>query len=195
MYFKENAKGGLIMAEFYLDFETKGINPEEDKIITIQYQQLDSRTGKKISTLNILKEWESSEKDILNKFIRILQPMKNDWSFIPVGFNLKFEFYFLYIRIKRMLQIELPLKWFLYNKPFIDIKPIFILINQGKFKGTKLSWFTNKPDHGHKVPGWYEDKNYSTIIDYIRKETDEFIQAYCYLKKKLPPFYQDYNVK
>ncbi|MCJ7769174.1 MAG: hypothetical protein MUO92_01675 [Dehalococcoidales bacterium] len=54
------------MADYYFDIET---NPKEerpdfkgDDILTIQYQQIDSRTGEKKDELVILKSWESSEK-------------------------------------------------------------------------------------------------------------------------------------
>ena len=57
------------MTSYYLDIETTGFDPKFDKIITIQYQQLDIASGKPIGNLIILKEWESSEKEILKKFI------------------------------------------------------------------------------------------------------------------------------
>jgi len=37
------------MTNFYLDIETTGLNPRKDKIITIQYQELDRSTGEPIS--------------------------------------------------------------------------------------------------------------------------------------------------
>ena len=55
------------MTEYYFDTETTGFDPSEDKIITIQFQELDRFTGKPIGDLKILKEWESSEKEILTE--------------------------------------------------------------------------------------------------------------------------------
>ena len=58
------------MGNYYFDIETTGLDPKKDKIITIQYQELDRFTGKAIGKLVILKEWESSEREILQKFIK-----------------------------------------------------------------------------------------------------------------------------
>ena len=33
------------MGNFYLDIETTGLDPTKDKILTIQYQELDRNTG------------------------------------------------------------------------------------------------------------------------------------------------------
>jgi len=35
------------MAQYYFDIETTGLNPQEDKIISIQIQELDRNTGEK----------------------------------------------------------------------------------------------------------------------------------------------------
>ena len=60
------------MAEYYFDIETyspgERPNPETDKIITIQFQRIDLRTGEPKGELIILKEWESSEKEIVIQF-------------------------------------------------------------------------------------------------------------------------------
>jgi len=60
------------MAEYYFDIETyspgEKPNPETDKIITIQFQRIDLKTGKPREKLEILKEWESSEKQIVTEF-------------------------------------------------------------------------------------------------------------------------------
>ena len=55
------------MVNYYFDIETTGINPQEHQIITIQYQELNWE-GKPKKDLIILKEWESSEEDIVTKF-------------------------------------------------------------------------------------------------------------------------------
>ena len=77
---------------YYLDIETTGLAPLHAKIITIQYMELERNTAKPMSSLKILKEWESDEKSILKKFISdsgIGDGYK--FSFIPIGFNLQFE--------------------------------------------------------------------------------------------------------
>ena len=80
------------MANYYLDIETTGLDTIQNKIITIQYMELERNTAKPTGPLKILKEWESDEKTILNKFISdsgIAEDYK--FTFIPVGFNLQFE--------------------------------------------------------------------------------------------------------
>ena len=89
--------------------------------------------------------------------------------------------------MKKLLGRELPIKWLLHDLAYLDIKSTLIMINKGLFKGTKLSWFTEKEDHGNKVPIWYKQKEYDKIVVYILSETEGFIDAYKFLKKKLPP--------
>ena len=54
------------MVEYYFDVETTGTDFEKDKIITIQWQRL-GFVGEPVGELNILKSWESSEKDVFPK--------------------------------------------------------------------------------------------------------------------------------
>ena len=61
------------MPKYYLDIETLGLEPLEDKIVTIQYAEIDYITGDQKSELTILKEWETSEKDILEKFSKFIK--------------------------------------------------------------------------------------------------------------------------
>jgi hypothetical protein len=183
------------MAVYYLDFETTGIDPFNDKIITIQYQKLNEETGRPLSPLEILREWELSEQAMLREFLDIFGYQGSKWKFIPIGFNLRFEFYFLLIRVKEVLGIDLPLKWLYFDKPYVDIKSTIIMINKGRFKGSKLSWFTDKKDHGHKIPLWYTQKQFQTIESYIIDETKEFIDAYQFLIQELPLFFEKYRSK
>ena len=123
------------MPTYYLDIETTGLDPKESKIITIQYQQLDMNTGEPIGELIILKEWESSEREMLKKFLldsRILD--EYPFSFVAIGFNLNFEHNFLKQRtiIHKLPEIDI------LSKPFIDLRAISILMNKGQFKGSGL---------------------------------------------------------
>lgn len=180
------------MTEFYLDFETLGVNPEYDKIITIQYQQVDTRTGAPKGSLTILKEWESSEKEILKEFLEVLNP-DNVWDFIPIGYNLRFELYFLQVRLRKTLKLELSNEWLYYNLPRVDIRSILVMMNEGQFKGATLDWFIDRESDNSEIPNWYEGKEYQKIEVYIEDETKRFLHAYQFMKSKLPPLFRAYR--
>lgn len=177
------------MGEFYLDIETTGLNPAKDKIITIQFQELDRYTGEAMGPLIILKEWESSEKEIIKEFIARTNILEGDWNFVPVGYNLNFEHNFLKIRTSIN---NLPLVDIL-NSPFIDLRAVGILMNKGQFKGSKLSNLTGKQEDGINIPLWYEAKNYDKIISYIINETKEFIKFNAWLYKKMPNLLMEFR--
>jgi len=63
--------------KYYLDIETTGLDELHNKIITIQYMELERNTGKPVGPLKILKEWESDEKTILKRFIEDFVPETN----------------------------------------------------------------------------------------------------------------------
>lgn len=170
------------MGEFYLDIETTGLNPTRNKIITIQFQELNRYTGEAKGELIILKEWESSEKEILKEFMSKTNILTGGFNFVPVGYNLNFEHNFLKIRttINNLPLIDI------LNNPFIDLRAIGILMNKGQFKGSKLSDITGKQEDGINIPVWYENKDYDKIIKYIKNETIEFIKFNTWLYEKMP---------
>ena len=128
----ENQKKS-IMPNFYLDIETTGLDPQNSKIITIQFAKLHDTTSQQIGELRILKEWESSEKEILKQFI-IQSEITHSYpfSFISVGFNLQFEHNFFIQRCKANGLEPIDI----FNKPHIDIKPFAVIMNNGQFKGS-----------------------------------------------------------
>jgi len=64
----------------------------------------------------------------------------------------------------------------------IDLKPIFVMINEGRFKG--WSRVIDKPEVD--VPKLYRDGKYEEIIEYIRDEAEVFLKAYHILKREMP---------
>ena len=166
---------------YYLDIETTGLDPLHDKIITIQYMELERNTAKPVGPLKILKEWECDEKTILKKFISDFIP-ENQWAFVPIGFNLEFEHKFFWQRC-----ISNGLKPFdILHGPFLDLKTIAVIMNKGEFKGASLHNITNKPHGGGNIPRLYAEKKYAEIESYIKKETDEFSILCCKLYEELP---------
>ena len=165
----------------YLDIETTGLDPLHSKIITIQYMELDEDTAKPRGPLKILKEWESDEKTIIKKFMEVFRP-GNDWAFVPIGFNLNFEHKFFWQRC-----ISNSLEPFdIFNRPFLDLHTIAVIMNKGSFKGSGLDKITNKPSSGKNIPKLYYEKNYIEIESYIKKEADEFSIFCSKLYEELP---------
>jgi uncharacterized protein YprB with RNaseH-like and TPR domain len=96
--FTEASKEGF----YYFDIETTGLNPAESKIVSIQFWHLSYTTGTPFvdAKLEILKEWESDERTILEKFIKLFIEGKDRSFFIPVGNNLDFDLPFVEYRVK-----------------------------------------------------------------------------------------------
>ena len=166
---------------YYLDIETTGFSELDDKIITIQYMQLDDRTGKPVGSLKILKEWESDEKTILKRFIEDFRP--NDrWAFVPVGYGLGFENKFFWQRcISNGLE---PIS--ILGRPFLDLMTVGVLLNRGSFKGAALDDLTSKPHDGSVIPGYYREKKYAEIERYVKEETDGFTEFCSRIYEELP---------
>jgi hypothetical protein len=119
------------LAEYYFDVETTGVDFDMDQIITIQWQRLNGFTGEPIGGLNILKCWESSERDILQRFLPNL--VCRPFDFIFVGKNLLFDFCMLNERLKFHGLGQFDIRT-LHNRVSLDIKPILVLMNGGSFK-------------------------------------------------------------
>ncbi|MCX6800628.1 MAG: ribonuclease H-like domain-containing protein [Candidatus Diapherotrites archaeon] len=178
------------MGNFYFDIETTGLDSKTAKIITIQFQELNRGTGEAIGELTILKEWESSEREILTEFIR-KSGIEEDYpfTFIPTGYNLNFEHNFL--KERTALHSLNPVD--ILNKPFIDLRAFGIIMNKGEFKGSGLDKISGKKTNGKDVPIWYQRKEYGKIIDYIKDETKSFIHLNAWLYKTMPEFLERYK--
>lgn len=171
------------MPNFYLDIETTGLDSTKDKIITIQFVELERNTGKQVGELKILKEWELGEKEVLRQFI-IQSSITNSYafSFVSVGYNLGFEHNFLLERCKAHDLDPIDI----LHKPFLDLRSVGILMNKGEFKGSGLDKITGKPQSGSAIPQWYNDKKYSEIENYIKTEASEFIIFCSWLYREFP---------
>ncbi|MGH9992033.1 MAG: hypothetical protein ACREAZ_05235 [Nitrososphaera sp.] len=177
------------MPEYYFDIETvpleqyrgdvgASFDPFKAKIISIQYQKLDSGGGR----LVILKEWEprSSERAIVEQFKKVFID-KGIWEFIPVGNNLAFECRFMKYKLKQYCALD-GLK--LGQRPMIDLKHVLVIANNGSFKGYHR--LLGKSGQAANIADWYYDRNYSAIDQYVRQEADDFVGKYSVLKELLP---------
>ena len=184
------------MPTYYVDMETTGLTELTSKIITIQYAELERKLGKNengeevwinsaqmIGPLKILKEWESDEKTIIKIFLEESGILDSyTFSFVPLGYNLQFEQKFLWQRA--MVNGLKPIN--LLSIPFIDLHTVGILMNRGEFRGSGMDKITNKPHDGKIVVDWYNEGNYKNIEDYIKNETENFLQVYGWLLNKMP---------
>ena len=172
------------MVTYYLDIETNGLDPYQDKIITIQYAELERGTGKQLGELVVLKEWElGGEEEMLKQFIE-KSPITNKYGFdfIPVGYNLGFEHNFLLARSSKynLFPIEI------LSRPCIDLRSIGIMMNKGEFRGSSLDKITGKSHSGMPIIHWYQTQNYSEIENYIENETKAFVNWYVWLHQQMP---------
>jgi hypothetical protein len=185
------------LGDYYFDIETvpknsedpnekANLDPKTGKIVTIQYQRVDTKTGIPIEPLEILKEWEDSERNILEQ----LKPLitESPWSLIPLGYNLNFEFKFLKHKFKEYFDFDFSIDEIL-ERPKNDLKLIGVILNNGNFKGATLDSFTDKEHSGHKIPIWYKEEKYDDIIKYVRKEAEAFLTFWQKLKKELPQLF------
>lgn len=171
------------LTEYYFDVETTGIDFEKDKIITIQWQEL-GFSGEPVGELNILKSWESSEKDILQKFFPnlICSP---PWNFIFIGKNMGFDFSMLSQRLKHYDIGKFDLCC-LQERFTLDIKPLLILLNSGRFSGYHKLLPKTNPTENKDIPDLYNSGKFDEIIQYIVDEAKDFTDVFQHLKKEIP---------
>ncbi|MCD6383399.1 MAG: hypothetical protein J7L88_02940 [Thermoplasmata archaeon] len=173
------------MAEYYLDIETTGLDPKRDKIISIQYQRLGAVTGRVEGELKVLKEWEMNEESILNEFLKVFFG-NSDFDFVPIGFNLPFIFSFIRERAWIKLDRKISANWLFGRKPYLDLKPVLVILNRGSFKGANLELVADLKCPGERIPQLYEEKRYKEIEEAIQDEAEKFIRFYQRVKSLLP---------
>ncbi len=176
------------MPEYYFDIETRatGDKPDyaNDEILAITYQPLDNHTGRPKGPLTILKGWETSEEEILTRFLPLFNPDR-PWQFVPIGNNLSFDHTCLIYRY-RHYGVEIK-AWKLFTeRPSVDIKGLLVLCNGGSFKGCGLDNFTRKTHSGAKIIEWVDAGDYAAVEEYIRTEAAAFIELYQYLLRSMP---------
>ena len=181
----------------YLDFETEGIEPEKDKennrLLTVQWQEIEAETGDGIEDLKIYRLWDYEiadgqydEKkfieDVLAKAVvdnrgRRIMFLHSKWP--PVlGYNLFFEQYFIDQRISANNIVCDKVLITGYMVPALDLKYAGVLINGGKFAGSALHDISRKKTSGESVLKWWGEGNTDKIIKYVEDETESFIDFY-----------------
>jgi hypothetical protein len=174
---------GISLVEYYFDIETTGLDPEHNKVITVQIQELAGRTGEPIGEIEILKEWESSEKQLLERIMPLLT-CERPFDFVTIGKNLLFDFMFLSKRAEKYGLENMDLNC-LHKRAFLDLKHILIMVNEGSFKGYDKLLRKGKQVNS-QIPELYSQGKYDEIANYIKEEAKVFIEAYQKLKKEMP---------
>jgi len=175
------------MTEYYFDIETLGTDPQDDKIITIQYQMLED--GEPVGDLVILKEWESSEGEIVKEILdkQLLEP---GWDFVPIGNRLRFDIIFIIEKAQQHGLLDWKpgdMKYYFFNKPTLDISPILVMMNDLKFLGSGIDNFTKKKK-GSIVPVHYNKGEFDEIIKYIGVERDAVLGLIAEVRAVLSTF-------
>lgn len=173
------------MTEYYFDVETEGKDPQQDRVVTIQYQQLEG--GAPQGNLTILTEWEWGEKEILRTILEkgLLEP---GWDFVPVGNRLRFDITFVAQRAEQhgLLKWEAAdLRYYFFTKPMLDLQPVLVLMNRGRFEGSGLTSFTAKEAWSNVVPPLYRKGDHAAILRYVEEERDAVLELYAEVQSVL----------
>lgn len=159
-------------------------DPANDTLITIQYQKIDLTSGEPLGALTILKEWESSEKNIVTLFHdQFFRPEMPVTHFIPVGMSLDYEYEMLIAKFRKYNLPAVTSHQLYYQRPRFDLKPVIVLLNDGRFTGARLDSFSPKKFDESHMKKWYEHKEFKKIEHYIREEAEAFLKLLQYLNK------------
>ncbi len=172
----------------YFDIETfsdNGFRSSNTKIITIQYKDFDGN-------VRILKEWDSSESDILRKFFTEMKMIKKDDFLMLVGHNvLRFDIPMI---MKRMVANGIgsadELHDFFHNVFVVDTLQCMLPFNNMRFKGLNTEEISKKlkisePRHRNtEIESFYRSRKFADIEKHALADL-EFIQdLYWKLKKE-----------
>lgn len=159
-------------------------DPADDTLITIQYQKIDLATGEPLEKLTILKEWESSEKSIVTMFYhQFFHPEVRVTHFIPVGVNLDYAYEMIIAKCKKYHLPLLSSHQLYYERPRLDLGPVLVLLNDGRFAGARPDTFSSKKSDAGRINKWYEKKEFKPIEHTLRDEAESFLKLFQYLSK------------
>jgi hypothetical protein len=159
-------------------------DPATDTLITIQYQKIDLATGEPLEKLTILKEWESSEKSIVTMFYnQFFRPEVSVTHFIPVGVNLNYEYEMIIAKCKKYHLPPVTSHHLYYERPRLDLGPVLVLLNDGRFAGARPDSFSSKKSDAGRINTWYEKKEFRLIEHTLRDEAETFLKLFQYLSR------------
>lgn len=154
----------------YWKFKNGALNPHEGKIIAVTYSIDDKEKV-------ILKEWESSEKDILFKFNQFIKSLEWPKKMVGVGIS-HFDIPFIYERMKKL---GIDDEYWLYKNYIqslfqVDLIQTHLHLNDFEGKGVghnnicSAYGFKPKLNHGSIMAELYYNKKHQEILNYIEQE-------------------------
>lgn len=159
-------------------------DPATDKLVTLQYQKIKQTTGEPQDILVICREWESSEQEIVTSFYnRFFRPGTPVTEFIPVGLNLDYAYEVLLALFRKYNLPPVTSYELYYQRPRIDLRPIIVILNDGRFVGASLDAFSIKKGEDRHMEKWYDKKEYGRIEHYVREDAARFLKIFQYLSK------------
>jgi hypothetical protein len=135
-----------------------------------------------------------SEKEVISAFLEYAS-LDGIWNFIPVGFNLPFDWRVILARAKVNGLSVPPLEQMYSAKPSIDLKPIATIAYHFEFKGIGLDRITNKEGSGNDVIDLYAKKDFEGIRRYIDQEYHATMQALEVFMRRFPEIINDIKSK
>jgi len=159
-------------------------DPATDRLVTLQYQKIDLPTGEPLDVLVIHRVWESSEQEIVTSFYKeFFRPGTLVTQFIPVGLNLDYTYEMLTALFRKHGLAPLTSYELYYQRPRFDLRPVIVLLNNGRFAGASLDAFSLKKGEDRHMEKWYDKKEFGRIEHYVREEAARFLKVLQYLSK------------
>lgn len=159
-------------------------DPATDKLVTLQYQKIDLTTGEPLDVLVICREWESSEQEIVTTFYnQFFRPGTPVTRFIPVGLNLDYAYEMLVALFRKYGLAPVTSHELYYQRPRFDLRPVIVLLNNGRFAGANLDAFSLKKGEDRHMEKWYDKKEFGRVEHYVREEAARFQKVLQYLSK------------
>jgi hypothetical protein len=159
-------------------------DPATDKLVTLQYQKIDLTTGEPLDVLVICREWESSEQEIVTSFYnQFFRPGTPVTQFIPVGLNLDYTYEMLVALFRKYRLAPVTSHELYYQRPRFDLRPVIVLLNNGRFAGANLDAFSIKKGEDRHMEKWYDKKEFGRVEHYVREEAARFLKVLQYLSR------------
>jgi len=176
------------MPFYYFDVERTGAEPGINMVLTIQYARL-TDDFEPVADLEVLKVWEfKSERKLIEEFLGYSKLFEDQFTFIPVGVNTTYDLAFIYARARRYKLVSKPLAEVLHWKPFIDLKPVLVMINEGRFKDYDRfvdMYRAETRTRGADVSILFAKGDYDSIVEYVKDEYQATLKALKHIKEAL----------